>query len=63
MHIKQREIIHSNLHQMDVLLKTVKSKVVNLQQQIGMINALIRQIEERKKPIYDLLETQPTEKT
>lgn len=55
MDINERELIRSKLHQTDLLLRKIDRKARVMIEQAGEIEWLIRQIEELKKPVYELL--------
>ena len=51
----ERELIRSQLHQVDLLLRKIDRKARLQVEQAGEIEWAIRQIEELKKPVYELL--------
>lgn len=44
------------MHQVDLLLRKVDRKVVAMIEQLALMQGLILEIEELKKPIYSLLD-------
>ena len=56
MDIDTREAIRSNLHHIDLLLRKLDRKVIDIIKQGYQVEAMIIQIEELKKPIYRLLD-------
>jgi len=52
----ERELIRSNLHQTDLLLRKLDRKAVALIEQLALMQGLVLEIEELKKPIYRLLD-------
>jgi len=56
MNTEDRALIRSNLHQADLLLRKLNRKAVAVIEQVGLIQGLILEIEELKKPIYQVLD-------
>ena len=54
----ERELIRQHLHITDLLVTKLKRKCVFLIEQIGLIQGMTIDIEEEKKPIYELLNKQ-----
>lgn len=50
MDVVERELIRSKMHQVDLLLR------IAMIEQLALMQGLILEIEELKKPIYELLE-------
>ncbi len=55
MDVAERELIRSNLHQVDLLLRKVDRKAIAMIEQLALMQGLILEIEGLKKPIYQLL--------
>lgn len=53
---EEREIVRSNLHQADLLLRQLDRKIQSIVEQVGVMHGIIQAIEDLKKPIYALLD-------
>ena len=56
MDIAQREVIRSNLYQVDLLLRQVERKTRAVVEIMGSVQGSIKAIEGHKKAIYAMLE-------
>ncbi len=52
----ERELIRSNLHQVDLLLRKVDRKAMGMLEAASHMQGIIKEIEGLKKPIYELLD-------
>lgn len=55
---EEREIIRSNLHQIDLLLRSIRRKIKAEIEFAGAMQSDIKDIERHKVQIYDLLEAE-----
>lgn len=56
MDTEDRALISSNLYQINLLLRKLDRKAVAMIEQLALIQGLILEIDELKKPIYQLLD-------